>query len=171
MDQPARPPTTTGRPRPGGQVAVSAGVLVLGALVLAGAWDLPAGGGYAQVGPGVVPRIVGGVLLLLGAMLLREALTGGFRGVDEEAEIHVPMDWKAFGWVSAGIIVYGLLVERAGFLIASTLLFVAVARGFSSRRWLSNAAIGLAVAAFIFAVFNYGLGLQLPAGVLRGVLP
>jgi len=57
--------------------------------VLAGAWELPAGGGYAQVGPGVVPRIVGGALLLLGAMLLREALTGGFRGVDEEAEIHV----------------------------------------------------------------------------------
>ena len=49
-----------------GQIAVSLGVLILGALILAGAWSLPAGGGYAQVGPGVVPRIVGGVLLLLG---------------------------------------------------------------------------------------------------------
>ena len=158
-------------PRPKGQIAVSVGVLALGALVLAGAWELPAGGGYAQVGPGVVPRIVGGVLLLLGAMLLREALTGGYRGVDEEAEVHLPMDWKSFGWVSAGIIVYGLLVERAGFLIASTLLFIAVARGFASRRWLLNAAVGLAIASFIFAVFNYGLGLQLPAGVLRAILP
>jgi len=157
--------------RPRGQIAVSLGVLILGALILAGAWSLPAGGGYAQVGPGVVPRIVGGVLLLLGAMLLREALTGGYRGVDEEAEVHLPMDWWAFGWVTAGIIVYGVLVERAGFLIASTILFVAVARGFSSRRWLSNAAIGLAIATFIFAVFNYGLGLQLPPGVLRGILP
>lgn len=157
--------------RPKGQIAVSLGVLILGALILAGAWSLPAGGGYAQVGPGVVPRIVGGVLLLLGAMLLREALTGGYRGVDEEAEVHLPMDWKAFGWVTAGIIVYGLLVERAGFLIASTILFVAVARGFSSRRWRGNAAIGLAIAAFIFTVFNYGLGLQLPPGVLRGILP
>jgi putative tricarboxylic transport membrane protein len=159
------------RPRPKGQIAVSAGVLALGAFVLAGAWELPAGGGYAQVGPGVVPRVVGGVLLLLGAMLLREALTGGYRGVDEEAEVHLPMDWKSFGWVSAGIIVYGLLVERAGFLIASTLLFVAVARGFASRRWLLNAAVGLVIASFIFAVFNYGLGLQLPAGVLRAILP
>ena len=158
-------------PRPKGQIAVSVGVLALGALVLAGAWELPAGGGYAQVGPGVVPRIVGGVLLLLGAMLLREALTGGYRGVDEEAEVHLPMDWKSFGWVSAGIIVYGLLVERAGFLIASTLLFVAVARGFASRRWVLNACVGLAIASFIFAVFNYGLGLQLPPGVLRGILP
>jgi putative tricarboxylic transport membrane protein len=159
------------QPRPKGQIAVSAGVIALGALVLAGAWELPAGGGYAQVGPGVVPRIVGGALLLLGAMLLREALTGGFRGVDEEAEVHLPMDWRAFAWVSGGIVAYGLLVERAGFLIASTLLFVAVARGFASRRWLSNALVGLAVAGFIFGVFNYALGLQLPKGVLQGVLP
>ncbi len=159
------------RPRPKGQIAVSAGVLALGAFVLAGAWELPAGGGYAQVGPGVVPRVVGAGLLLLGAMLLREALTGGFRGVDEEAEIHLPMDWAAFAWVSGGILAYGFLVERAGFLIASTLLFIAVARGFSSRRWLLNALVGLAVASFIFAVFNYALGLQLPAGILKGVLP
>lgn len=157
--------------RPKGQIAVSAGVLVLGALVLAGAWELPAGGGYAQVGPGVVPRIVGAGLLVLGALLLREALTGGYRGVDEEAEVHLPMDWRAFAWVSGGIVAYGLLVERAGFLIASTLLFVAVARGFGSRRWITNALVGLAVAAFIFGVFNYALGLQLPKGVLRGLLP
>lgn len=159
------------RSRPKGQIALAAGTLLLGVLILVGSTDLPAGGGYAQVGPGVVPRIVGGVIVFLGALLLREALTGGFRGVDEEAEIHLPMNWAAFAWITAGIIVYGLLVERAGFLIASTLLFMAVARGFASRRWLLNAVIGLAVAAFIFAVFNYGLGLQLPAGVLQGVLP
>ena len=157
--------------RPKGQIAVAAGALLLGVLVLAGSADLPAGGGYAQVGPGVEPRVVGGVILLLGGLLMREALTGGFRGVDEEAEIHLPMNWGAFAWITAGIIIYGLLVERAGFLLASTLLFVLVARGFASRRWVLNALVGLAVSAFIFAVFNYGLGLQLPAGVLRGILP
>ncbi len=159
------------RRAPKGQVAVAAGVIVLGALVIAGAWDLPSGGGYAQVGPGVVPRIVGAGLALLGAMLLRESLAGGFHGIDEEAEARLPMDWQAFAWVSGGIIAYGLLVEPAGFLIASTLLFVAVARGFASRRWLSNALVGLALAAFIFTVFNYALGLQLPAGVLGPILP
>jgi putative tricarboxylic transport membrane protein len=157
--------------RPKGQIAVSAGMLVLGVLILAGSSDLSTGGGYAQVGPGVVPRFVGGAIILLGALLLREALTGGFRGVDEEAEVHLPMNWAAFGWITGGIILYGLLVERAGFLIASTLLFMAVARGFASRRWALNAFVGFAVAAFIFAVFNYGLGLTLPAGVLRAVLP
>ena len=159
------------QPRPKGQIAVSAGVLVLGVLVLVGGWDLSTGGGYAQVGPGVVPRIVGGGFLLLGALLLREALMGGYRGVDEEAEVHLPMDWKAFAWITGGIILYGLLVERAGFIPASTLLFMAVARSFASRRWLSNALVGLALGSFIFGVFNYALGLSLPAGVLQGILP
>ncbi|HRE13097.1 MAG TPA: tripartite tricarboxylate transporter TctB family protein [Usitatibacteraceae bacterium] len=159
------------RSLPKGQALLGAGVLVLGALVFGGSFTLPSEGGYAQVGPAVVPRFVGIGLLILGAMLLREALTGGFRGVDEEAERHLPTDWRAFAWVSGGILLYGVLVEPAGFLIASTLLFVMVSRGFLSRRWLLNAALGLAVAAFIFTVFNYGLGLQLPPGILRGVLP
>jgi putative tricarboxylic transport membrane protein len=117
-----------------------------------------------------VPRIVGSITLLLGILLLRESLTGGFRGVDEEAEVHLPMDWVAFGWVSAGIIAYGLLIELAGFIISSTLLFVLVARGFNSRRWLLNAVVGLVLAFIVYAIFNYGLGLTLPAGVLKGVL-
>ena len=156
---------------PGGQVAVAAGVLALGGGILWGSFYLPTGGGYAQVGPGVVPRLVGSVLLVLGVFLAREAFTGGFRGVDEEAEVHLPMDWVSFAWVSGGIFAYGLLVERLGFVIASVILFVMVARSFASRRWLLNAVVGLLLAAFIFAVFNYGLGLMLPAGILKPLLP
>ncbi len=154
---------------PGGQLALSVGVLAIGAGILWGSFYLPTGGGYAQVGPGVVPRAVGAILLVLGAFLLREAFTGGFRGVDEAAEVHLPMDWFSFAWVSGGIILYGLIVEKAGFLIASTILFVMVARGFNSRRWALNAGVGLALAVFIYSVFNYGLGLQLPPGVFRGI--
>ena len=155
---------------PAGQGALAAGVVAIGAAVLWGAMGLATSGGYAQVGPGVVPRIVGTGILLLGVLLLREALTGGFRGVDEAAEEAMPMDWIAFAWVSAGIIVYGLIIEHAGFIIASTLLFTFVARGFYSRRWLLNAGVGVVLAAVVFAVFNYGLGLTLPAGVLKAVL-
>ena len=151
-------------------MAVAGGVLAIGALILGGSFYLPTGGGYAQVGPGVVPRIVSIGLIALGIVLLREAFTGGFRGVDEEAEEKLPMDWVAFAWVSAGIIGYGLLVEPAGFVIASTLLFVLVARGFNSRRWLLNAVTGLVLAIIVFAIFNYGLGLTLPAGVIAPLL-
>jgi putative tricarboxylic transport membrane protein len=155
---------------PAGQVAVAAGVAVIGAAVLWGSLYLPTSGGYAQVGPGVMPRVVGTLLLIVGGFLLREAFTGGFREVDEEAELRMPMDWPAFGWVSGGIIAYGLLVEPLGFIFASTILFVMVARGFGSRRWLLNAITGLLLAIIVFAIFNYGLGLTLPAGVLKAVL-
>jgi len=156
---------------PAGQVAVAAGVLAVGACVLVGSFFLPPGGGYAQVGPGVVPKVVGTVLLVLGAFLAREAFTGGFRGVDEEAEEKLPMDWPAFAWVSGGIIAYGLLIEPLGFIFASTILFLMVARGFNSRRWLTNVVTGLILGSGVFAMFNYGLGLTLPAGVLKAVLP
>ena len=148
---------------------MGAGVALIGALVLWGALYLPTDGGYAQVGPGVVPRVVGGFTLLLGVLLMREAWTTGFRGVDEEAEAQLPMDWPAFAWVSAGIIGYGVLIEYAGFILASTLLFVLVARGFGSRRWILNAATGAVLAVAVYAIFNYGLGLTLPAGVLKGL--
>jgi putative tricarboxylic transport membrane protein len=156
---------------PAGQVAVAAGVLAIGLGIFGGSFQLPTGGGYAQVGPGVVPRVVGLGIIVIGAFLIREALTGGFRGVDEEAEQHLPMDWVAFAWVSAGIFAYGLCVESLGFMLASTALFVLVARGFNSRRWLLNTIVGLVLSVFIFVLFNYGLGLSLPAGVFRPILP
>ena len=155
---------------PAGQVAVAAGYTVLGALILWGSFYLPTGGGYAQVGPGVVPRAVGVVILVLGAFLLREAFTGGFRGVDEEAEVHLPMDWIAFAWVTGGIISYGILIEFLGFIFSSTILFVMVARGFNSRKWLVNVITGIILAAIVYGIFNYGLGLTLPAGVLKGIV-
>lgn len=154
---------------PGGQLAVAAGVVALGALVTWGSFNLPTGGGYAQVGPGVVPRIVGIGILLLGAWLFYEAFSGGFRGIDEAAEARLPMHWASFAWVTGGIVAYGLLIERAGFILASTLLFVMVARGFSSRRWGLNTLSGVLLAAAVYAIFTYGLGLMLPAGLLKGL--
>ena len=155
---------------PAGQLAVAAGVAAIGALMLWGSFHLPTGGGYAQVGPGVVPRVVGVGLLVAGAFLLWEAFSGGFRQVDEAAERALPMDWRAFAWISAGILLYGVLIDKAGFLIASVVLFVAVARGFGSRRWALNAFSALVLAGVVYAIFNYGLGLQLPPGVLRGIV-
>ena len=111
---------------PRGQLAVAAGYTVLGALVLWGAMYLPTEGGYAQVGPGVVPRVVGGILIVLGLAMLREALTGGFRGHDEEAEARMPMDWRSFAWVSGGILGYGLLIEHLGVSLRRILIGSAV---------------------------------------------
>lgn len=155
---------------PVGQAAVALGVAAFGAFVLYGSYNLPTGGGYAQVGPGVVPRIAGLALLAFGVLLLREAFTGGFRAFDEAGERERRMDWRAFAWISAAILAYGAVITSLGFVLASTILFCMVARAFGSRRWLGNAVAGAVVAGAIFAVFDYGLGLSLPAGVLGPLL-
>ncbi|MDX2219386.1 MAG: tripartite tricarboxylate transporter TctB family protein [Burkholderiales bacterium] len=157
---------------PKGQLFLSIGVIVIGALVLGGAFQIPDAGGYSTVGPGAVPKVVGAALLLLGAFLVYEVLwLKGFRNHDEEAERALPMNWTAFAWISGGLIVYGLTIEHLGFVPSSVLLFMATAAGFNSKRWLSNAVIALVLASAIFAMFNYGLGLNLPKGFLKGVIP
>jgi putative tricarboxylic transport membrane protein len=55
-------------------------------------------------------------------------------------------------------------------VIAGTALFVGVARGFGSRRWARNAAIGLVLSLGIYLFFVKLLNVNLPAGWLAPVL-
>ena len=44
-----------------------------------GALTIPGEAGYGGVGPNFLPWLVAGVLLVCGVLIVREALTGGFR--------------------------------------------------------------------------------------------
>ena len=149
-----------------GQILVAAGVLAFGVALLYGTTLLPAATGYAKVGPRLMPTIVSGGLILLGLVLLKEALFGGFRGVDETEAAATPTDWRAIAWISAAIIANGVLMVPVGFVLAGTVLFVLAARGFGNKDWVKNAIIGLIIAVVTYAFFNYGLGLGLPRGIL-----
>ena len=149
-----------------GQLVVAAAVLILGILMALGTLQFPEATGYAKVGPRLMPAIVSGALILLGVLLLKEAWFGGFKDVDEEAAAANPTEWKAFAWISGAMIINGVLMVPAGFVIAGIVMFVMAARGFGSTAWLKNAIIGAIIAAITYAFFNYGLGLNLPAGLL-----
>lgn len=149
-----------------GQILVAAGVVAFGAALAYGTTLLPEATGYAKVGPRLMPTIVAGGLILLGLVLLKEALISGFRGVDEAEAAANPTDWRAIAWISAGIILNGILMVPVGFVISGTLLFVLAARGFGNKAWVKNAIIGLIIAVITYAFFNYGLGLGLPSGIL-----
>ncbi|MEQ1517445.1 MAG: tripartite tricarboxylate transporter TctB family protein [Usitatibacteraceae bacterium] len=149
-----------------GQVLLAAGVVVFGVAVAFGTAQLPEATGYAKVGPRLMPTIVSAGLVLLGLLLLKEALWGGFRGVDEVEESLQPTDWRAFAWITAGIILDGIMIVPIGFVISGTMLFMLAARGFGSTKWVKNGVIGLIIATATYAFFNYGLGLGLPRGIL-----
>lgn len=167
---PARPAAAAVKDRYG-QVLAGAFVALIGVAVLVAGAPLAVQAGYAGVGPGALPKIVGIVLTLLGLLLTWQAWSRGFDGVDEAAERALGFDRAGFAWISGAILAYGLLIERIGFVFASTLLFVMVARGFRSSRLLRDLLIGLVLAAAVYAIFAAGLKIALPAGWLAFLLP
>ena len=65
--------------RPAAEIALSAGVLGLGAFATVVTAQLSGEGGYAGIGPNFIPAVVSSGLLLMGAWLLWDALAGGWR--------------------------------------------------------------------------------------------
>ena len=153
--------------RSGAEIALSLGVVALGIGVAAVTATLPSEGGYAGIGPNFIPAVVAGGIIVLGLWLSLEAFTGGWRKRDEQPEA---FQTSPFLWVSAGLFAHMLLISPAGFVIAGTVLFACVARGFRSGRWLRNTAIGLALSTAIFLFFVRLLNVSLPAGWLGPLL-
>jgi putative tricarboxylic transport membrane protein len=156
---------TTARGLRLGEAILAAFVLALGLFVAVETAMLRTGPGYDAVGPKLFPWLVAAGLLLVGGALLHEARTGAVAhpaGLD--------LDLSPALMVTGGLVAQMLLMQPAGFVIASTLLFVAVARAFGSRNPARDAAIGLVLCAVIYVAFTRGLGLILPAGALGALL-
>jgi putative tricarboxylic transport membrane protein len=153
--------------RSGAEIALSLGVVALGIGVAAVTATLPSEGGYAGIGPNFIPAVVALGIILLGVWLSIEAFGGGWRKKAEHSEVFEP---SPFLWVSGGLFAHMLLIGWAGFVVAGTVLFACVARGFGGRRWARNVAIGLVLSAAIFLFFVKLLNVNLPAGWLAPIL-
>ena len=143
---------------------MSLALIALGSYVIYETQNIAETQGFAQVGPRLFPYIIGVGMTMCGAVLGWQSLSGGWRNVPLDQEGHDTPDWMSFVVISAGIILHMVLVGWAGFIIASTLLFVLIARGFGSQRPVRDLLLGVALAGSAFAVFTLGLGLKLPAG-------
>ncbi|MGH2614818.1 MAG: tripartite tricarboxylate transporter TctB family protein, partial [Thermomicrobiales bacterium] len=88
----------------------------------------------------------------------------------EDVDLSLPTDWHCIGLLALALIAYLLLIEPAGFVIASAVLFVWAAYAMGSRRPVRDIIIGILLATALYLLFNRGLGLNLPAGVLEGIV-
>lgn len=152
------------------QVAVGAGVLLLGVALAAGALQVPAAAGYGGVGPNFLPWVVAVGLAACGVMILREALTGGFRAMDAPSGA-ARAYWPGLAWISAGLLANAALITRIGFILACTLCYLLAAQGLrrASGEPASTAAslggdlvAGLLISAPVFWLFTKFLGINLP---------
>lgn len=151
-----------------GELLISLGLIALGTFVVYETQTIAETQGYAQIGPRLFPYIIGCGLTVCGAVLAWQAIAGGWRNVPLDQEGHDAPDWMAFIIISAGVILHMVIIGWAGFIIASTVLFVLVARGFGSRRLVRDAIIAVVLATVVFFIFTLALGLSLPKGPFGG---
>ena len=149
------------------------GTVLFGVLIIWQTTQIRLTPAYSLVGPRVIPYIVGAGLVLVGAWLAYEALTGRVAtgSTDsEDADPTLPTDWRTVGLLVLALIAYLFLIEPAGFIIASATLFVGAAFAMGSRRLARDIAIGIVMATVLYIGLNRGLGLSLPAGILEGIV-
>lgn len=137
-------------------------VAAVGVILAWGAWRFPVEKGYAILGPQVIPYAVAALLLMVGAALGYQAVTGGFHSLEAGAAT-TRLARAGAAWVSGGLVAMAALITHLGFVLSAALLFGMAARGFGSRRPLRDLGIGIALALPVYWVFTAGLGVSLPA--------
>jgi putative tricarboxylic transport membrane protein len=147
-----------------GEVLISLVLVFIGAFVVYETRGIAETQGYSQVGPRLFPYLIGTGLTLCGAVLTWHAIAGGWRDVPLDQPGHDAPDWMAWAIISGGIVLHMVLIGWAGFIIASTLMFALIARGFGSTRAVRDVLVGLALAVVAYFLFTKALGLRLPPG-------
>ncbi|HSV46683.1 MAG TPA: tripartite tricarboxylate transporter TctB family protein [Ramlibacter sp.] len=151
------------------QTAVGAGVLLVGLALAAGALQIPSAAGYGGVGPNFLPWLVSVSLVVCGALIVREARTGGFRELDAPSGAE-HANWMAFAWVSAGLLANAALITSIGFILSCTLCYVLAVQGLrrANGQAIGGATIatdvftGAAISAPVFWMFTQFLAINLP---------
>ena len=113
-------------------------------------------GTAARMGPGYFPRVLGGLLMLLGLILSARS----FRG--QAGEPISGFAWKAIGLVLGSVCVFGLVVNTVGLVVATTLLiFISgyASKEFNVKESIISSVILSTVSVLLFIV---GLKLQFP---------
>jgi putative tricarboxylic transport membrane protein len=127
--------------------------LALAAFALAYGWSYPMGTA-ARIGPGYYPTLVASGLILLGLVLVVRSF---FVPSDTIGEISL----RPLFFVLLGTLVFGLMVEHSGFVLASIVLVFAARLADRDFRFVEVALLAGVLVAFIAALFWIGLSLPL----------
>ena len=124
----------------------------IGALVIGSNYAL---GTAARMGPGYFPRILGILLIALGALLALRALR-------LQGEPVPAFKWRPTLVVLGSVVVFGTVVEQLGLAVSTVGLIVGASAASHEFRWKEALVSGVFFAALAIGVFVLGLKLQLP---------
>ncbi len=158
-------------------LAVALGVAALGVCLAVGSTGISLGTGYDRIGPRFFPYLVAMGLMLLGSWLAVAAIRGNratpVAEENDEPDLQMnwqmnwPINWSALGYLALALLLNLALMERAGFVISSSVLFWLAARAFHSRIPARDAAVAVLLSILVYFAFTRGLGLILPLGIFN----
>lgn len=151
-------------------LAVGVGVLVIAAVAFYQIGQIPAGPAFARIGPKAIPYAVAAGLAVLGVILTIQALRGGWSTEVADDGESLPIDWRALFWLGSGLLLNVALIQFLGFIIASILMFLCVARAFGSDRILRDVVVAAVLTLVAYVGFDKLLGINIGAGILEGIL-
>jgi uncharacterized membrane protein len=135
---------------------VWAGLLLIavGAAAIVVARDY-AFGTALRMGPGYFPVVLGALLILFGLAILAAGLRRGER---------IAGSWslRAIFVLPLSLVLFGLLMQHAGFVPAMLVLIFGAAAAGSEFRFVEVLLFALALTALAVVVFVWGLGLPYP---------
>ena len=122
------------------------------AMILAFQYPL---GTAARMGPGYFPRVLGGILMLLGTIL-------SVRSFREQGPPITPFAWKSIALVLGGVFIFAAIVISIGLVVATTVLIFVT--GYASREFNVKESIisSIVLSALSVLLFIVGLKLQFP---------
>src|SRR4026209_934520 len=129
-------------------------LIVIGAAAILVARNYPFGTAL-RMGPGFFPVVLGGLLIVFGLAILAI-------GVRQGESMAGSWSLRALIILPLSLVLFGLLMEYAGFVPAMMVLIVGSAAAGREFKLLEALALAAGLTAFAVGLFIYGLGLPYP---------
>ncbi|UYQ77793.1 tripartite tricarboxylate transporter TctB family protein [Glutamicibacter sp. JL.03c] len=152
------------------------GLILPGILVLLGIYlgvgiiTMEVPDGAKQPGPTFVPILITIAIFVLAALLAMQLIRTPEPVPADPQGYRSYSDWKTVSLVAAGFLAFALLLVPAGWLISASLLFWTVAFALGSKNRARDLGIAVVFSSAIQLAFGAALGLNLPSGILEGLI-
>jgi len=116
-------------------------------------------------GPGLFPFLAGILLTVFSLTIFLKATFQKKSGKTNVRDLWATLHWKKVVYTITVLFIYALLLESAGFLLMTLLLFIFLFRKIEPQKW--KLVIGLSVLASVgaYLIFDRMLQVQLPRGL------
>lgn len=128
-------------------------ILALGAFFFIGAAEYPMGT-VGRMGPGFVPRALGGISIVLGFLIC----LGSLRTSGALPRI----SWRAVASITVSITLFAFMIERLGLVPAVFVASTVAMLGNVDAKWRQIMLTSAAISAICFVLFIVLLGLPIP---------